>query len=185
MLRTTSICDYLYTDSLAVIVNRLQTLRRCTPMNSWHQLVVFTLDEQRYAVPLSAVERIVRMVEITSVPQTPEIVLGVINVHGWIMPVVNLRRRFRLPEREPHPHDQLLIAHTSRRPVALVIDAVTEVVTLAAQDVVGGEKILAHLEYVAGVVKGGDGLILIHDLDRLLSLDEEHALHNAIDPIHP
>src|SRR6266545_6813431 len=150
-------------------------------MNWGHQLVVFTLDEQRYAVPLSAVERIVRMVEITPVPQTPEIVLGVINVQGWIIPVVNLRRRFRLPEREPHPGDQLLIAHTSRRPVALVIDAVAEVITLAEQDVIGGEKILAHLQYVAGVVKRGDGLVLVHDLDAFLSLDEEQALHDAID----
>jgi purine-binding chemotaxis protein CheW len=154
-------------------------------MNRGHQLVVFTLDEQRYAVPLSAVERIVRMVEITPVPQAPEIVLGVINVQGWIIPVVDLRRRFRLAKREPHPRDQLLIAHTSRRPVALVIDAVAEVVTLAAQDVIDGEEILAHLQYVAGVVKRGDGLMLIHDLDGFLSLDEEQALHNAIDPMHP
>jgi purine-binding chemotaxis protein CheW len=153
-------------------------------MNRGHQLVVFTLDEQRYAVPLSAAERIVRMVEITLVPHTPEIVLGVINVQGGIIPVVNLRRRFRLPEREPHPSDQLLIAHTPRRTVALVIDAVTEVVSLADQDVIAGEKILAHLPYVAGVVKRGDGLILIYDLDQFLSLDEEHALHDAIDPMH-
>jgi purine-binding chemotaxis protein CheW len=152
-------------------------------MNRGHQLVVFTLDEQRYAVALPAVQRIVRMVEITPVPHTPEIVLGVINVQGWIVPVVNLRRRFRLPERELHLSDQLLIAHTSRRPVALVIDAVIEVITLAEQDVIAGEKILPHLEYVAGVVKGADGLILIHDLDRFLSLDEEHALHDAIDAL--
>jgi purine-binding chemotaxis protein CheW len=67
--------------------------------------------------------------------------------------------------------------------VALVIDAVIEVITLAEQDVIAGEKILPHLEYVAGVVKGADGLILIHDLDRFLSLDEEHALHDAIDAL--
>ena len=96
-----------------------------------HQLVVFTLDEQRYAVPLSAVERIVRLVEITPVPHTPEIILGVINVQGRILPVVNIRRRFRLPARELHPSDHLLIARTSKRTVALVVDAVSEVITLS------------------------------------------------------
>ena len=152
-------------------------------MNQVHQLVVFTLDEQRYAVPLSAVERIVRLVEITPVPHTPEIVLGVINVQGRILPVVNIRRRFCLPARELHLSDHLLIARTSKRTVALVVDAVSEVVTLSDQEVVTGEMILAHLDYVTGVVKRPDGLILIHDLDEFLSLEEDQAVHDAIGSI--
>jgi purine-binding chemotaxis protein CheW len=154
-------------------------------MDQLHQLVVFTLDEQRYAVPLSAVERIVRLVEITSVPHTPEIVLGVINVQGRILPVVDIRRRFRLPARELHPSDHLLIARTSKRTVALVVDAVSEVVTPAGLDMVTKEKILAYLGYAAGVVKRPDGLILIHDLDRFLSLEEEQTLHDAINSLTP
>jgi purine-binding chemotaxis protein CheW len=154
-------------------------------MHQAHQLVVFTLDEQRYAVPLSAVERVVRMVEITTIPQTPEIVLGVINVQGQIIPVVDIRQRFRLAARAPHPSDQLVIARTSRRAVALVVDAVSEVVTLSGQEVVTGETILAHLDYLTGVVKRPDGLILIHDLDRFLSLEEARALHDAIDSMTP
>jgi purine-binding chemotaxis protein CheW len=154
-------------------------------MKQVHQLVVFTLDDQRYAVPLAAVERIVRMVEITPVPHTPAIVLGVINAQGWIIPVVDIRQRFRLPTRAPHRNDQLLIARTSKRAVALMIDAVSEVVTLSGQEIVRGETILAHLDYVTGVVKRSDGLILIHDLDRFLSLDEEQALHDAIDFMTP
>jgi purine-binding chemotaxis protein CheW len=125
-------------DSPSSIVNNLWMLRRRTSMNQGHQLVVFTLDEQRYAVPLFAVARIVRLVEITPVPYTPEIVLGVINVQGWIKPIVNLRRRFRLPERELGPNDQQLLMHTAGRPVALVIDAVTEIATLADQDAIAG-----------------------------------------------
>jgi len=154
-------------------------------MNQVHQLVVFTLDEQRYAVPLSAVERIVRLVEITPVPHTPEIVLGVINVQGRILPVVNIRRRFHLPARELYPSDHLLIARTSKRTMALVVDAVSEVVTLSGHEMVTREKILAHLGYVAGVVKRPDGLILIHDLDEFLSLEEDQALHDAIDSTTP
>jgi purine-binding chemotaxis protein CheW len=150
-----------------------------------HQLVAFTLDEQCYAVPLSAVERIVRMVEITPVPKAPEIVLGVVNVQGSVIPVVDTRRRFRLPARVPRLSDQLLIARTSKRPVALVVDAVTEVITLSGQEIVPGETILAHLDYVTGVVKSPDGLILIHDLDSFLSLEEEQAVHDTIEAMTP
>ncbi len=59
--------------------------------------IVFTLDEQRYALHLSAVERVICVVEITPLPKAPEIVLGIINVGGQIIPVIDMRKRFRLP----------------------------------------------------------------------------------------
>jgi purine-binding chemotaxis protein CheW len=149
------------------------------------QVVVFTLDDQRYAVSSAVVERVVRMVEITPLPQAPEIVLGVINAQGWIIPVLDVRKRFRLPVRELELSTQMLIARTSNRRVALVVDSVADVVTLSAQNVVAAEMILAHLDYLSGVVKCPDGLILIHDLERFLSLEEEQALHAAIDSMTP
>jgi purine-binding chemotaxis protein CheW len=69
--------------------------------------------------------------------------------------------------------------------VALVVDAVNEVMTLSNQEAILGETILAHLDSVTGVVKRHDGLILIHDLDRFLFLEEEQALHAAIDSLIP
>ncbi len=67
------------------------------PMEQLNQYVVFTLDEQRYVLHLSAVKRIIRVVEITPLPKAPDIVLDVVNVEGQIIPVVNIRKRFRLP----------------------------------------------------------------------------------------
>jgi purine-binding chemotaxis protein CheW len=126
------------------------------------------------------------MVEITPVPHIPAITLGVINAQGRIIPVVNIRKRFCLPARAPHLSDQLLIARTSKRAVALVVDAVNEVMTPSSQiEVVLGVTILAHLDSITGVVKRPDGLILIHDLDRFLSLEEEQVLHDAIDSLLP
>jgi purine-binding chemotaxis protein CheW len=141
-----------------------------------HQLVVFAMDEQRYALQLATVERVVRMVEVTPLPQAPQIVLGVINAQGRIIPVVDIRRRFRLPARDIHLSDHLLIARTARRTVALALDAVTGIVEGSAQAVITAEEILPGLEYVEGVIKLEDGLILIHDLDTLLSLEEEQTL---------
>ena len=145
------------------------------------QLVIFTLDEQRYALHLPSVERAIRMIEITPLPSAPEIVIGVVNVHGAVVPVLNIRKRFRLPEREPDFGDQLIIAHTARRDVALVVDTVSDVVTLPSGELVAPETILPQLEHVEGVVKLDDGLVFIHDLDAFLSLEEDQALEATIE----
>jgi purine-binding chemotaxis protein CheW len=152
-------------------------------MTTPNQLVVFTLDEQSYGLPLPSVERAVRMVEISPLPKAPDIVLGIINVQGRLTPVVNLRRRFRLPEREIALTDHILIAHTRRRLVALVADAVVGVLAYSAAQLVGAGEILPDVEYVEGVVKLEDGMVLIHDLDKFLALDEEAALDRAMEDL--
>ncbi len=142
--------------------------------------VVFGLNELRIALPLSAVERVVAAVYINPLPDAPAIVLGVINVQGRVMPVVNMRHRFRLEDRRMVLADRLIIAHTARRPVALVVDEVHGVFEYPAPALVDGAEILAGLDYVEGVVKRADGLVLIHNLERFLSLTEEEALTRAM-----
>ncbi len=145
------------------------------------QLTIFTLDEQRYALGLGRVDRVVRAVAITPLPRTPEIVLGLINVQGRVIPIINVRRRFHLPERDIALTDRIIIAHTARRPIGLVVDTVADVVECPEQSIVGAESILPGLEYVEGVVKLQDGLVYIHDLDRFLSMEEETSLAQAME----
>ena len=149
-------------------------------METSSPLVVLTLDEQRYALPLSAVERVVRIVEVTPLPDAPDIIAGVVNVQGRIIPVADIRKRFRLPAREISLSDQLIVARTSRRPVALVVDAVIGIVEYREQEVTAAEDILPHIRYVEGVVQLKDGMTLIHDLDRFLSLEEEQSFEKAM-----
>ena len=148
------------------------------------QLLVFTLDAQRYALQVPVVERAIRMVEITPLPKAPGIVSGVVNFHGTVVPVLNIRSRFGLPEREPGLGDQLLIARTSRRIVALVVDSVHDVVTLPSGEMVEPEAILPQLEHLEGVVRFDDGMVFIQDLDAFLSLEEEQELEAAIEEGH-
>ncbi len=142
--------------------------------------VVFTLDEQRYALPLSVVERVVHAVEVTPLPKAPEIVLGVVNVRGRVIPVVNVRKRFRLPEREIELSDQFIIARAAKRPVALVVDTVAGIHEHLEREVIKAEDVLPAMEYVDGVAKLEDGLVLVHDLDKFLSLEEEEALDDSL-----
>lgn len=144
-------------------------------------LVVFTFDEQQYALHLSAVERIIRMVEVTPLPEAPEIVLGVINVAGRVVPAVNLRGRFGFPERGVRLSDQLILAHTLKRIFALWVDAVSGLVELPASRVVRPETVLPHTRYVEGIAKLADGITLIHDLETFLSLEEEETLDAALE----
>lgn len=143
------------------------------------RLVVFLLDGQRYALHLAAVQRVIRIAEITPLPAAPPIVAGILNVHGAVVPVVNIRGRFGLPNRETSLSDQIIIARTMRRTIALIVDSVTEVVERPLNQIVTKDSIVPGISYIEGVAKLEDGLILIHDLDAFLSLEEEKALDQA------
>ena len=95
--------------------------------------------------------------------------MGVINLAGQVVPVVNIRRRFRLPEKELSLDDQLIIAKTARRTVALLVDSASSLVEVSASDAIHASKILSRIDYIDGVAKLEDGMILIHDLDKFTS----------------
>jgi purine-binding chemotaxis protein CheW len=143
-------------------------------------LVVFKLDDLRYALRLSVVEQVFRAVEITALPKAPEMIEGVINVRGNIVPVYRIRTRFRLPPREQALNDQLLVARTARRTVALMVDQVCDVIEREDGRIIAAQEISPGLDYVEGVVKLEGGLVFIHDLDTFLSLDEERKLERAL-----
>jgi len=148
-------------------------------MSGSQHLVVLTLDEQRLALPLAAVDRIVRAVEVTPLPGAPAVVLGVINVQGAVLPVINLRRRCRLPEREMETTDMLVIAHTARRSVALLVDQ-ADVMEFPAESLTPAEQIVPGIHGVHDVLKHEDGLVLLYDPQALLLLEEDIALTSAM-----
>lgn len=158
----------------------LRTRARPGLMAAPDPLLAFALDALRFALPLACVERVLHAVAITPLPNAPEAILGVINMGGRLVPVVDVRKRFRLPTRALALSDHLVIARTARRPLALVVDAVHGVMPGSAQDDLALEELVPGLEYVKGIAKTPDGLVLIHDLDRFLALDEEAALQQAM-----
>jgi purine-binding chemotaxis protein CheW len=107
-------------------------------------------------------------------------VTGVVNVEGRVVPVLNVRERFGLPHKEITSSDQFLIARTARRPVILVVDEALGIVECSPSDVVEAGEIVPGLEQVQGVIKLENGLVLIHDLEKFLSLDEEKVLEDAL-----
>ncbi len=143
-------------------------------------LVVFSLDDQRYALALPSVQRCIRVVAITKLPDAPAVVLGIIDLGGAVIPVVDLRKRFDHPPREVRLSDHLVVARAGARTVALLVDETRGVIEASPESCAPAGEILPGLELVDGAVKLEDGLILIHDLQRLLSLDEQTAIDHAL-----
>ena len=147
-----------------------------------HQaLVVFSLDHQRYALALGCVQRALRVVAITPLPRAPGIVMGIIDLGGEVIPVIDLRARFDHPPRALRLSDHLVIATTRRRSVALLVDETKGVISVGPEHCAPAGEGLPQTPFVVGAIKLEDGLVLIHDLELLLSPDEEDALECAID----
>lgn len=145
-----------------------------------NRLVAFILDEQQYALPLIAVQRVVRMVEVTPLPKAPEVVLGVIDLQGTIIPVMSMRKRFGMTEPETSLSDQLIVADAGARSVAVVVSSVIGIVERMAEEVMEAEKIVHGAQYVEGITRLEGGILFIHDLDRFLSKQEERQLDSLL-----
>jgi purine-binding chemotaxis protein CheW len=145
-----------------------------------NQLVAFTLNKQPYALRLASVRQVLRMVEVTSLPKAPEIVLGLVSLQGTVVPVLSIRRRVGLTEVEASLTDHLIVADTASRIVALVVDSVTGVVERTAEEITKAESVVPGAEYVEGIAKLEEGMLFIHNLDLFLSQPEESQLHDAL-----
>lgn len=145
-----------------------------------NKYLVFLLDDQRYALHLAAIERVVRMVGITPVSSGPDILLGIVSLEGRVIPAIDVRQRFHLPKRETSLSDRLIFARTERRSVALVADTVTGVIECPEHSLIAAERVLPGLGHVEGIIKFEDGLVLIHNLDKFLSLEEEASVEMAL-----
>ena len=104
------------------------------------QIVLFTLDELNYALPLNNVLRVIPVVEIRFLPNAPEIITGIINVHGQIIPVIDIRKRFGLTEREIGLEDRMIIADTGKRQVVILADTVTGLIDLHHGQIIESSK---------------------------------------------
>lgn len=150
-------------------------------MNPSNKYVVFAVDDLQIALDLSAVDRVLQAIQFTPLPNAPDIVPGVINVEGMVVPLIDMRKRLGLPERELDLDDQFVIANTSERTVALVVDVSTGVIEPPEKDVTLSEEVLPGAEQFQGVIKLPDGMILIHNLHRFLDLEEIQMLDDALE----
>jgi purine-binding chemotaxis protein CheW len=143
-------------------------------------VLVFEIGGVRYALPTSDVSELARAVTIVPLPKAPPIVEGIINVHGRVVPVLDIRTRFRLPLRPVSHTDHLIVAHVASRLVALRADRALDLAHIDPNDIEEAHTCAAGAEYISGVAKLPDGLVLIHDLRTFLEDAEAAALDKAL-----
>jgi purine-binding chemotaxis protein CheW len=151
------------------------------PEASTHQFLEFAIADRRLGLPTEVLQEVVRAVAIAPLPKAPPIVEGVINLRGTLVPVLDLRQRFGLPCVPVAPDQHLVIARAGRRVVALRVDRALALVDVEERAIVPPERVAPRTEYVAGIAALADGLLVIHDLERFLSLEEARQVDAVID----
>lgn len=143
-------------------------------------LLTFEIADRRYALPAGIVQVVVRAVAFSPLPKSPPIIEGVINYRGTLVPVLGIRQRFGLAPLPLAPEQHLLIAMLGARRVALRVDRALDLITVDDSLIEPVDRIAPGAEYVAGLAKLPDGLVVIHNLERFLSLPESRQLEAAL-----
>lgn len=141
------------------------------PITQW---VTFRLGDETYGVNVMQVQEVLRMSEIAPVPGAPDYVLGIINLRGNVVTVMDTRKRFGLMPVEADDATRIVIIEAEEQVVGILVDSVAEVVYLRQSDIetapnVGNEE---SSRYIQGVANRKEGLLILVDLNRLLT-DEE------------
>lgn len=145
------------------------------------KLVTFRLGDDLFATDVHVVERVLRYTAATSVPDMPAYIEGVMDYQGHVVPLVNLRRRMELSAAQADSHTRILILNVSGEWIGVVVDAVTAVAPFDPSQVALPPKYFRGLaaEYLKGIVRQGEKLVIYLDVEQLLSTTERIALQQA------
>ncbi len=145
------------------------------------QFVIFRLQDTDFAVPIEQVWRIVPLTDSTRVPHTPEFIKGVINLHGSIVPVVDLKKRFGLADTPYGEEARIIVVEEGGQQVGMTVDGVTEIAWLPEENIEPPPALIADINgvFLTGVATHNDRVFIILDLSRVLSPEETNTLESA------
>jgi purine-binding chemotaxis protein CheW len=144
------------------------------------EILQFELHGQKYGIPASDADEILRAVTITPLPNAPRIIEGVIDIRGFVTPVLDIRARFGIPAKLVEASDHLIVARAGTRRVVIRADQVHGLIGLAVDDIADVTSVTTKIEHISGVAKLPDGLTILHDLHAFLSEAESEALDTSM-----
>jgi len=146
--------------------------------NAERQLVVFDLAGEVYGVNIGTVREIIRMQDITHVPNAPDYVEGVINLRSRIIPIVDLRKRFGVTTKEITSESRIVVVDIAGEDIGMMVDAVREVLRISETSIEQASAIVTTSDsyYIQGIAKLGERLLILLDLDKVFSLEERPVL---------
>ena len=143
------------------------------------QLVSFKLDNEEYGIEVLKVREIIRMIPITHMPNTPQYVEGIINLRGKIIPVVSMRKKFGLMEREGCSQTRIVVMDISGELMGFVVDSVSEVIRISSSEIQPPPNVVSggiDQECITGVINQAERLLVLLDLEKLFSHEEKALL---------
>ena len=145
------------------------------------QFVAFKLATELYGIPITQVQEIIQKPQITRLPQMPEFVKGVVNLRGKIVPVIDLRKRFNMPVGTEESQVRIIVTQISNQSVGLVVDSVKGVSHLSEEtiDPLPATVRSVEKEYLDGVGKMPDGIIILLNLEKILTETEKISLNTT------
>lgn len=147
------------------------------------QLVGFCLGEEEYGVEILKIQEINRMLAISKIPRAPEYVEGIINLRGKVIPIINLRKRFGLEKKENSKQTRIIVVEVNKKILGIVVDSVSEVIRLPSNTVEPTPPVISGkgAEYISGVGKIGEKLLILLDLEKLFS-EIEKEITEVVNP---
>ncbi len=143
------------------------------------QWVTFKLDSEIYGINVMQVQEVLRLPEIAPVPGAPIYVMGIINLRGNVVTVIDTRNRFGLPQKEPDDSTRIIITEVDKKVIGILVDAVAEVVNLKGSEIETTPNLGEDNEsskYIQGVHSRGDEILILIDVDKMLSESELDAM---------
>ncbi|MGI5838510.1 MAG: chemotaxis protein CheW [bacterium] len=146
------------------------------------QVVIFKISNELYALPIMQVNEIVRMQKVTRVPDAAVFIEGITNLRGNVIPVVDFRKRFNMVAAEADDHTRIIVVTANGQFIGLIVDEVTEVLTIKDDAIEQARDIGFGIDaqYIDGVAKIGEDLVVLIDLERIFSAAEQKNLAKAL-----
>ncbi len=139
----------------------------------------FGIDGIQLGIPLHAIDRVIRSVAVSQLPNPPKIVHGLIDYYGTIVPVINLRHRLAINEKPISPDQLFLIVNTTARKLALVVDSAEGVISFSDSELISSGRLNSGID-ASGVYRTDDGVLLIYDPEKFLTSEEEVQLETSM-----
>ena len=145
------------------------------------QIVSFRLASEEYGVNIMSVQEIILMGQITRMPEVPDYICGLINLRGHVIPIVDLRKRFRLDVAANDEHTRIIVVNVARKTIGMVVDGVDEVLRINSNQIESPPTSVAGIDqsYIRGLVKFEKKLLILLDIEKILVEEDQAAMDQA------
>ena len=160
-------------------VEELEEMSLEVTHNEGIQLITFILGEEKYGLDILTVRELISYPEgLTQIPGMPDYIVGMFNLRGLVIPVMDLRKKFGMPSEELHEYSVIIIVQVETKNIGLIVDSVADVIFVKEEDIQETSEMAVHVDtkFIKGVAKTKDEMVILMDIDHLLSKSQFESL---------